>query len=143
MEQGKTYRVRITNVASLGYVTVVFQGHNVTPVSADGSPLEPKEVSQVDINNGMRYDVLLKADQPVDNYWIFAQLQYREGAPGGYAVLRYKGASYNETDPPFPSSAPPQPDTFPPWSLTYTGEVIAPPLSLPFPSSSLLPSAPS
>eukprot|EP00884_Botryococcus_braunii_P020031 jgi/Botrbrau1/6711/Bobra.0324s0002.1 len=118
VEQGKTYRIRITNVASLGYVTVVFQGHNVTLVAADGTPMEPTEVSQIDVNNGMRYDVLLKADQPVDNYWIFVQMQYRVGSPGGYGVLRYKGAD-NET---LPTSDPPQPDTFPPWSITVSGQ---------------------
>ncbi len=64
MEQGKTYRVRITNVASLGYVTVVFGGHNVTLVAADGVPIEPKSVSQVDINNGMRCGPLKKNAPP-------------------------------------------------------------------------------
>jgi hypothetical protein len=33
--------------------------------------------------NICRYDVLLKADQPLGNYWLTSQVQYRNGSPSG------------------------------------------------------------
>jgi Multicopper oxidase len=67
-----------------------------------------------------RYDVLLKADQPVGSYWITAQVQFRTGSPSGYGVLRYKGANDS-----LPSSPSPPPDTFPPWTLDELQEVVS------------------
>eukprot|EP00884_Botryococcus_braunii_P009161 jgi/Botrbrau1/18246/Bobra.0844s0001.1 len=118
VEQGKTYRIRIINVGSLGYLTLVFEGHPVTIIAADGVPVHPLEVDQIDINLGQRYDVLLKADQPVGNYWITAQVQFRTGSPSGYGILRYKGANSS-----LPSSASPPPDTYPPWTLDELQEI--------------------
>ena len=49
-----------------------------------------KEVVLV-LLQGQRYDVLLTANQPVDNYWLSALVQYRTGSPAGYAVISYAG----------------------------------------------------
>ena len=68
-----------------------------------------------------RVDVLLTADQPVDNYWITLLQQYRKGSPNGYAVLHYEGAE-NAT---LPATPAPQPSTVSPWTLAQTNSVGA------------------
>ncbi|KAG2501799.1 hypothetical protein HYH03_000299 [Edaphochlamys debaryana] len=93
VEEGKTYRLRLINGGILVYMTVCFEGHNVTAIAADGMPVQPVEGSCVDVNNGQRVDVLLTANQPAANYWITVASQFRTGAPAGYAMLSYAGAN--------------------------------------------------
>lgn len=71
------------------------------------------------IHLACRIDVLLTANQPVDNYWITMTQQYRKGAPNGYAILHYEGApNYTLPDTPVP-----QPGSIPPFTLAEAGQV--------------------
>ena len=54
------------------------------------SSLLTEEVRPV-LLQGQRYDVLLTANQPIENYWLSALVQYRTGSPAGYAVISYAG----------------------------------------------------
>lgn len=56
VDEGKTYLFRISNSASLTYLTVCFGGHNVTVVAADARPVEPFSVECVDVNAGQRWE---------------------------------------------------------------------------------------
>ena len=59
----------------------------------------------------LRYDVLLKADQTPDNYWITAQVQQRTGSPSGYGVLNYANVTKA-----LPRSPVANPATVQPWT---------------------------
>jgi hypothetical protein len=50
---------------NLLYLSVCFEGHNVTIVAADATPTVPIEVECVDINLGQRW-----AKLDVKSYWI-------------------------------------------------------------------------
>ena len=54
METGKTYLLRIINAASLAYQSVCFEGHDLTIVAADAYPVQPVNVTCLDINSGQR-----------------------------------------------------------------------------------------
>ena len=77
VEAGKTYRLRIINVAALSYLNFGVEGHSLTIVEADGTFVDPYKVDFLEINAGQRYSVLLTASQPPANYWINTQTKYR------------------------------------------------------------------
>ena len=54
VDPGKTYRLRVINAGSLTYLTLVFEGHNMTIVAADATLTEPLNVSSLDVNAGQR-----------------------------------------------------------------------------------------
>ncbi|CAL8462933.1 g2467 [Coccomyxa elongata] len=124
VEAGKTYRIRMINAGSLAYLTVCFADHNVTIVAADAYPTNPLTVPCVDINLGQRYDVLLKADRPVGNYWLTALVvnSTRTGSPAGYGVLRYAGA--NESLLPWEPIL--QPESVPAWTFGTVSKITLP-----------------
>lgn len=63
-------------------------------VEVEGTLIEPIEVDQLEISSGQRYSVLLKADQPINNYFMQQTGKWRAGGPeNGFSVLKYKGAS--------------------------------------------------
>ena len=75
------------------------------------------------MTHARRYDVLLKADQPVGNYWLSAVVVNgsRTGSPAGYGVLRYAGADNGS----LPEQPPPQPESVAPWDLSTYQKVRA------------------
>lgn len=55
VDAGKTYRLRLIGASTLVYLTVCFEGHNVTLVAADASPIDPISFGPcVDLNSGQR-----------------------------------------------------------------------------------------
>ncbi len=55
VEAGKTYRLRIINAATLVFMTVCFDAHNVTIIAADAVPTAPYTTRCVDVNSGQRW----------------------------------------------------------------------------------------
>ena len=56
VEQGDTIRFRLINPSILAYITVCFEGHNVTIVAADAFPVQPISYgSCVDLGSGQRW----------------------------------------------------------------------------------------
>jgi len=91
VEAGKTYLFRIINAASLVSLTFAMADHNMTVVRADGTYVEPVEVSSLEVNVGQRYSVLVTADQAPDmSYWATVT-----GPRGlmGYSYLQYDGSA--------------------------------------------------
>lgn len=119
VEPGSTNRFRLINGASLVYLTVCFEGHNVTVVAADARPVTPVTFFEcVDVNSGQRLDVELKADMPPGTYWVSSTPQYRKGAPAAYSVLRYKGVAAGG----LPSTLVPQPEAV--WAKKWNATTI-------------------
>jgi len=98
VEAGKTYLLRIANVASLFPVNFAIANHTLRVISAEGTLVEPFEVQSLDIGVAQRYSVLLQAKQdPTQSYWIETVGRFRSGCPKGQAFLRY-GNSYDDID---------------------------------------------
>ncbi|KAH9295286.1 hypothetical protein KI387_038874, partial [Taxus chinensis] len=116
VKPGKTYRLRITSVASLSSFNFLIEGHNMTVVEADAHYVEPFVVQNLNIYSGETYSVLIKADQdPSRNYWAALNVRGRKpNTPTGRAIFNYN---------PNPSSMlpPSTPPTGPLWNDTsYT-----------------------
>ncbi|XP_031785568.1 laccase [Nasonia vitripennis] len=69
--KGKRYRFRLLNLGSQNCpIHVSIDDHPMLAISADGADIKSVEVDSIHIMPGERYDFVLSADQPVDNYWI-------------------------------------------------------------------------
>ena len=67
---GKKYRIRLINGAMNTPFNFQIDDHNLTIIAADFTPVQPYTVNYVTINVGQRYDIIVTANQPTDNYWM-------------------------------------------------------------------------
>lgn len=95
---GKKHLLRLINTSVDNSFTVSLVGHNFTVVTNDLVPVTPSVRSSLFIGVGQRYDVIVEANQAVDNYWFNATLA-AGGACGAShnpypaAIFHYDGAS--------------------------------------------------
>ncbi|KAJ5825711.1 hypothetical protein N7474_002849 [Penicillium riverlandense] len=101
LKPGKKYRIRLINTAMHTHFKFSIDGHDLTVIANDFVPLVPFTTPVVPIGMGQRYDVILTADQPRDNYWMRAVPQtFCSNNTSGdniKGVVRYAGAPH--TDP--------------------------------------------
>ncbi|KAJ9105840.1 hypothetical protein QFC19_003410 [Naganishia cerealis] len=71
--QGKKYRMRLINNSGFGHFHVRFEGHPMTVIEADGILHQPLVRDEVEIYAAQRFSVIIDANQPVGNYWIYAR----------------------------------------------------------------------
>jgi iron transport multicopper oxidase len=81
VESGKRYRFRIINASAIARFDFQIAGHTLTIIEADGEPHEPLTVDRLTIHAGMRFSVVVTADQTVDNYWMHAPMTVRVPNP--------------------------------------------------------------
>jgi L-ascorbate oxidase len=96
MPVGRTIRLRLVNGAALTFLNLGFQGHNVTVVESDGSPVEPFSTAAIDINAGERYSVLLTPSAEAlasGVVWMSMATRHRAGGPSGLVALTLPGAT--------------------------------------------------
>ena len=97
---GGRYRFRVigNNICSS---VISIQGHSLTVIATDGSPVTPREVDRIGIYNGESFDFVLTADQSVDNYWFrfYSPDPTCASSNEGLAVLGYEGAHYEGDEP--------------------------------------------
>lgn len=67
---GRTYRIRLVNVAIEGHFQFSIDGHNLTVIANDFVPIVPFTTESVLIGIGQRYDIIVKANATPGNYWI-------------------------------------------------------------------------
>ncbi|KAF8798631.1 laccase [Phlegmacium glaucopus] len=92
---GIRYRFRLVSISCDPNFVFQIHGHTMTIIEVDGINVQPLVVDSIQIFAGQRYSFILKADQPISNYWIRANPNV--GTPffiGGInsAILRYIGA---------------------------------------------------
>ncbi|KAF2032587.1 hypothetical protein EK21DRAFT_60852 [Setomelanomma holmii] len=68
--KGKKYRIRIINTSVDNYFSVSMDGHPFTVITSDFVPIKPWVTDQLTLAIGQRYDVIISANQTVDNYWF-------------------------------------------------------------------------
>lgn len=56
-EAGKTYRLRLVNLATAGHFQFSIDGHNLTVIANDLVPIVPFNTSSIVLGEGQRYDV--------------------------------------------------------------------------------------
>ncbi|KAF2193519.1 multicopper oxidase [Zopfia rhizophila CBS 207.26] len=69
-EPGKSYLFGIINAAIQSTYKFYIDGHALEVISIDFTPIQLYTSKVLNINIGQRYMVLVKADQPVGDYWM-------------------------------------------------------------------------
>ncbi|KAK3083782.1 hypothetical protein FSP39_003158 [Pinctada imbricata] len=66
--------------------------HDLLVIESDGYKIQPVVVESLIIHPGERFDFVIYATQPVDNYWIRGETLEVNRRTIAEAILRYKGA---------------------------------------------------
>ncbi|KAI0752747.1 multicopper oxidase [Daedaleopsis nitida] len=96
LEANKTYRLRLVNTGSFVAMQFSIDNHTLTVIEADGTAVEPFQVSSLSVAVAQRYSVLLRTNQTAAAYWFRAGLDqdaFTYDNPGAQTevrgVLRY------------------------------------------------------
>lgn len=112
---GKTHLMGFVNTATNSHFRVSLDGHKLLVVSMDYVPIKPFFADYIDIGIGQRYQVIVKADAKVDNYWLRTQPQKNcsevtaNARKHALGIIRYKGSN-KKTNPTSTSLLPPNQD---------------------------------
>ncbi|KAJ2826280.1 ferroxidase fet3 [Coemansia erecta] len=72
---GKTYRLRLINVSSIGMMRFGIEQHIMRVIEVDGVDTEPKEMSNIQLSFGQRVSVLVTAKNSTEaNYAYYADI---------------------------------------------------------------------
>ncbi|KVI04023.1 Cupredoxin [Cynara cardunculus var. scolymus] len=118
VEQGKTYRLRISNVGLQNSLNFRIAGHTMTLVEVEGTHTVQTSLSSLDIHVGQSYSVLVTADQPPQDYYIAVSSRFTSQVLNTTAILRYTNSGKAVSGPP-----PPPPTTDITWSLNQARSI--------------------
>ncbi|KAI9429941.1 laccase [Lactarius psammicola] len=104
VSKGLRYRLRLVSISCDPAFNFSIDGHQLTIIEVDGVNHQPLVVDSLQIFAGQRYSLVLKANQPVNNYWIRAvpNIGASQNFTGStnLAILRYRGAPPNDSSDP-------------------------------------------
>jgi len=93
---GTKYLLRLVNTAIEGYIRFAIDGHNFSVIANDFVPIVPYTTDNLLIGIGQRYEIVVEANQAVDNYWLRAIWQTacigNGNANNILGIVRYDGA---------------------------------------------------
>ncbi|XP_021756514.1 L-ascorbate oxidase homolog [Chenopodium quinoa] len=92
VEQGKTYRLRISNVGLQNSLNFRIQGHKMKLVEVEGTHTLQTSFSSLDVHVGQSYSVLITADQPPRDYYIVASSRFTNPVLTTTGFLRYSNS---------------------------------------------------
>ncbi|KAK1406465.1 hypothetical protein QVD17_41765 [Tagetes erecta] len=118
VEQGKTYRLRISNVGLQNTLNFRIAGHTMTLVEVEGTHTVQTSLSSLDVHVGQSYSVLVTADQPPQDYYIAVSSRFTSQTLNTTAVLRYANSGK-----PVSGTPPPPPDNDISWSLNQARSI--------------------
>ncbi|KAH9793245.1 hypothetical protein KPL71_004461 [Citrus sinensis] len=112
VDQGKTYRFRISNVGISTSINFRIQGHKMLLVEVEGTHTLQNTYDSLDIHLGQSYSVLVRADQPPQGYYIVISTRFTSQVLSATSVLHYSNSAGSVSGPP-----PGGPTTQIDWSL--------------------------
>lgn len=118
VQQGRTYRFRISNVGLSTSLNIRFQGHAMKLVEVEGSHTMQTTYASLDVHLGQSYSVLLTADQPAFDYAVVVSTRFTSRIISTTAVLRYANSA-GKAPGPLPGGPTVQVD----WSLNQARSV--------------------
>ncbi|KAJ6352015.1 hypothetical protein OIU76_001267 [Salix suchowensis] len=119
VEQGKTYRLRISNVGLQNSLNFRIQNHKMKLVEVEGTHTLQTTYSSLDVHVGQSYSVLFTADQPGQDYYIVVTSRFT--AP---VVLNTTGTlHYSNSAGPVSGPFPGGPTTQIDWSLNQARSI--------------------
>lgn len=97
LTSGKKYRLRLINTSVDNHFRVSLDNHNLTVIQTDFVPTQPYVAEWIFIGIGQRYDVIIDANQAVDNYWFRAEVMTACGSNNNngniMSIFSYAGAA--------------------------------------------------
>ncbi|KFK34458.1 hypothetical protein AALP_AA5G148000 [Arabis alpina] len=93
VEQGKTYRLRISNVGLQDSLNFRIQDHKMQVVEVEGIHTLPTTFSSLDVHVGQSYSVLVTADQPAKDYYMVVSSRFTSAVLTTTGVLRYSNSA--------------------------------------------------
>ncbi|RYR00905.1 hypothetical protein Ahy_B06g079788 [Arachis hypogaea] len=100
VEQGKTYRLRISNVGLENSLNFRIQNHKMTLVEVEGTHTLQTTYSSLDVHVGQSYSVLVTADQPPRDYYIVVSTRFTTTVLTTTGILRYSNSAGPVQGPP-------------------------------------------
>ncbi|CAO2817575.1 unnamed protein product [Amaranthus hypochondriacus] len=93
VEQGKTYRLRISNVGLENSLNFRIQDHKMKLVEVEGTHTVQTTFSSLDVHVGQSYSVLITADQPPRDYYVVASSRFTSRILTTTGILRYANSA--------------------------------------------------
>ncbi|KAE9452742.1 hypothetical protein C3L33_15376, partial [Rhododendron williamsianum] len=100
VDQGKTYRFRISNVGTSTSINFRIQGHAMKLVEVEGSHTLQNTYSSLDVHLGQSLSVLVIADQPPKDYYIVVSSRFTSPVLTTTAILHYRNSFTTVSGPP-------------------------------------------
>ncbi|OVA09457.1 Multicopper oxidase [Macleaya cordata] len=100
VDQGKTYRFRISNVGLTTSINFRIQGHKMKLVEVEGSHTLQNTYSSLDIHLGQSYSVLVTMDQPGQDYYIVVSSRFTNPVLTTTSILHYSNSAGKVSGPP-------------------------------------------
>ncbi|KAL4389663.1 hypothetical protein HN51_010582 [Arachis hypogaea] len=93
VEQGKTYRLRISNVGLQNTLNFRIEGHSMKLVEVEGTHTLQSTYSSIDVHVGQSYSVLVTADQAAKDYYIAVSTRFTSKVLTATAALHYSNSN--------------------------------------------------
>ncbi|KAK4804361.1 hypothetical protein SAY86_004178 [Trapa natans] len=93
VQQGKTYRLRISNVGLVNSLNFRIQGHKLVLVEVEGTHTLQTTYSSLDVHVGQSYSVLVTADQPALDYTIVVSSRFTSPVLASSGIFRYSNSA--------------------------------------------------
>ncbi|WOK91852.1 hypothetical protein Cni_G00543 [Canna indica] len=100
VDQGKTYRFRISNVGLATSLNIRIQGHTMLLVEVEGSHTLQNTYSSIDLHLGQSCSFLVTADQPPMDYFIVVSTRFTSTVLSTTALLHYSNSGAQPVGPP-------------------------------------------
>jgi len=97
-QKGKKHLLRFINTSVDMVFKIQIDGHDLTVISNDFVPIQPYTTKELTIAIGQRYEVVVEASQPVENYFLRAiaatdcGTNLNDGLGTANGVISYAGA---------------------------------------------------
>ncbi|GLJ09331.1 hypothetical protein SUGI_0106750 [Cryptomeria japonica] len=99
VDQGQTYRFRISNVGLASSLNFRIQGHKMKLVEVEGSHTVQNTYESLDIHLGQSYSVLVTADQPPQGYYIVVSTRFTSPILTTIGFLSYSNSQTSPSGP--------------------------------------------
>ncbi|KAL5791257.1 hypothetical protein ACOSQ2_006145 [Xanthoceras sorbifolium] len=93
VNQGKTYRFRISNVGLENSLNFRIQGHKLKLVEVEGTHTVQTTYSSLDVHVGQSYSVLVTMDQPAQDFYIAVSTRFSSKVLTSTATLHYSNSA--------------------------------------------------
>ncbi|XP_038995753.1 L-ascorbate oxidase homolog [Hibiscus syriacus] len=93
VEQGKTYRFRISNVGLQNSLNFRIQGHKMKLVEVEGTHTVQTIYESLDVHVGQSYSVLVTMDQAAQDFYILASTRFTDKILFSTASLHYSNSN--------------------------------------------------